>query len=168
MTPLDIHTLADALAEIKQFNSVDEGLDIAEAISVLRGFADSATWRDMESAPKDGTRILAFMVDEAPHRKPFPESERTGIDIISWTGHNGGGWVSHRFGSPTAWLPLPSRPATKLRQWIDFKERLPTCLKVVLVRQERGYYELAHGVEAHQVPNATHWTHLPAFDGEET
>lgn len=67
-------------------------------------------WQPIETAPKDGTRILAFMVDRAEIRKGFPPAELDGIDVIYWSTIHNGGWVSHRFGSPTHWMPLPEPP----------------------------------------------------------
>lgn len=66
-------------------------------------------WQDISTAPKDGTKILAYLIDNAEHRKSFPENERNGIDIIVWTNHNKGGWISNRFGTPTHWMPLPDK-----------------------------------------------------------
>lgn len=68
------------------------------------------TWRAIETVPKDGTPILAWMVDASPHRAWQPERERNAPGICYWTNHNGGGWVSHRFGTPVLWMPLPDGP----------------------------------------------------------
>lgn len=75
-------------------------------IPELKQLRAERQWQDISTAPKDGTKILAYLIDNAEHRKSFPENERNGIDIIVWTNHNKGGWISNRFGTPTLWVPL--------------------------------------------------------------
>lgn len=66
----------------------------------------SAGWRPIESAPKDGTKILIFE----------PEGE---IAIVSYVGAASygdfpwkiwGGYSSYRIDVPTRWQPLPPPP----------------------------------------------------------
>ena len=66
-------------------------------------------WKDISTAPKDGTRILAWMEDRAEIRKGFPLAELDGIDIIYWS-ITCKGWIGSRFGTPTHWMFLPQPP----------------------------------------------------------
>ena len=85
-----------------------DGYDAAynQLSTELKQLRAERQWQDISTAPKDGTKILAYLIDNAEHRKSFPENERNGIDIIVWTNHNKGGWISNRFGTPTLWMPL--------------------------------------------------------------
>ena len=55
-------------------------------------------WRDMESAPRDGSRVLLFI---PPYGATTGHWEET-----RWLGHS----VIDRGASPSAWLPLPPPP----------------------------------------------------------
>jgi hypothetical protein len=57
------------------------------------------TWRPIETAPRDGTRILVFRPGEH-------DFEKIGIDF--WKSHVW--WHSQRDGQPTFWMPLPLPP----------------------------------------------------------
>lgn len=65
-------------------------------------------WQPIETAPKDGTNILAWWAN--PHAEPI---------IISWDGHNGEWslWCFCVDGSTAAteefshWMPLPEPPS---------------------------------------------------------
>ena len=58
-------------------------------------------WRPIETAPKDGTRILVFRKKETGY-----ENQIIGIDY--W---NSPGWMKSRLRMPpTHWMPLPSPP----------------------------------------------------------
>jgi len=64
-------------------------------------------WKDISTAPKDGTRILA------------PNLMERSVTIGVWTELYGGCWydltVGHLNGywKPTHWMPLPPPPAPK-------------------------------------------------------
>jgi hypothetical protein len=66
-------------------------------------------WRPIETAPKDESHILGWFHDDSPMRAHLGEYQ-SGVSICYWTAHNGGGWVSNRFGEPTHWMPLPDPP----------------------------------------------------------
>jgi len=64
-------------------------------------------WRDISTAPKDGTAIIAYLPDE------YYE-----VDIVHWDTDGKGGlaWCRARCvdglsaGDPTHWMPLPPAP----------------------------------------------------------
>ncbi|WP_439604726.1 DUF551 domain-containing protein [Shinella sp.] len=62
------------------------------------------TWRTIETAPKDGTRIILMW-------EPFSGMSEH-VELGKWSARNG--WVNtygHAFtGSPTHWMPLPAPP----------------------------------------------------------
>lgn len=62
-------------------------------------------WQPIETAPKDGSRILLWFDGEPGH-----------VDLLSWTGtswSNGDTYENVFHGEvPTAWMPLPEPPVT--------------------------------------------------------
>jgi len=59
-------------------------------------------WQPIETAPKDGTRILTF----SPRA---PESEKAPIRINEWRGRDW--WCTNaEYWPPTHWMPLPAPP----------------------------------------------------------
>jgi len=75
-----------------------------------------AHWQPIETAPKDGTLIIVWMRDEAPHRAWQYLNGQLSPNLLalaSWTNHNGGGWVSFHPGQPTHWMPLPAPPSER-------------------------------------------------------
>lgn len=78
-----------------------------EADAILAAIPSDG-WREIESAPKDGTRFLAWI------------TELGGVDFIHWQdGPTNVGWRDSfirvyregDFGGPTHWMPLPAPPA---------------------------------------------------------
>lgn len=72
-------------------------------------------WRPIESAPKDGTCVLAWIAHEADD---FCDHSFQRASIISWAkavagpyGHVAG-WDKQWIGEPTHWMPLPAPPST--------------------------------------------------------
>jgi hypothetical protein len=65
---------------------------------------DLTGWRDIESAPKDGTRVLVFSpLDKAIFACGFENGMwQTGV----WRANNNAG-------QPTHWMPLPTPPEAK-------------------------------------------------------
>lgn len=63
--------------------------------------ARTARWQPIETAPKDGSRMLLWTV----WRDGF-EFADTGY----WSDLHGGGWVRNGAGTPTHWMPLPPHP----------------------------------------------------------
>ena len=69
------------------------------------------TWQPIETAPKDGTRILAY---SRMARVLYAHRERTYPDIAvvaftdDWWSNTA--FEHHRFPHPTHWMPLPEKP----------------------------------------------------------
>lgn len=69
-------------------------------------------WRPIETAPRNGTPILAY----EPHREPCVEhaaSDET-VAVVHWSGRV---WADPLYDmtgldNPTHWMPLPEPPAT--------------------------------------------------------
>jgi len=79
---------------------------IGSAISALSAqVQDVAGWQPIETAPKDGTRLLLMW-------EPFSGMSEH-VELGKWNVRNG--WVNtygHAFsGSPTHFMPLPAAPA---------------------------------------------------------
>ena len=72
-------------------------------------------WQPIETAPRDGTRILAFLPGTNPE-DDFHAPED--VMIVSWDEHceHGFGWLIDQeenlaaWCNPTHWMPLPSAP----------------------------------------------------------
>lgn len=66
----------------------------------LAALRERVEWRPIETAPKDGTRLILATISDGD------------VDSSSgyWTDHNGGGWVRFMPWQPTHWLPLPPIP----------------------------------------------------------
>lgn len=69
-------------------------------------------WRPMETAPKDGTRILIqFVHANAQYSKDPIGDGWIAVHEAHWIDHNGGGWTWHGLcGVATSWMPLPAAP----------------------------------------------------------
>lgn len=65
----------------------------------------ASEWRSIETAPKDGTRVLLWIVSESPYHE-----DHAMPGVGHWTEWNGGGWVRWHRGTPTHWMPLPEPP----------------------------------------------------------
>lgn len=67
-------------------------------------------WRPIESAPKDGTPILAWCVH--PHARWATDDKEWCAPVVTqWINHNGGGWTWNGMaGTFTHWRPLPAAP----------------------------------------------------------
>jgi hypothetical protein len=76
---------------------------LRDVAAALRSPADG--WRTIESAPKDGTRVLVYRPRVVYDGITWmPE-----IDKDRWSGSSW--WESRRIQQPTHWMPLPSPPA---------------------------------------------------------
>ena len=75
-------------------------------------------WEPIETAPKDGTPIIAYCVHT--NAKYATNSIQEGWEypvIAKWIDHNGGGWTWHGMaGTFTHWRPLPAPPSSLLQR----------------------------------------------------
>ncbi|QTG13042.1 hypothetical protein G6M86_07215 [Agrobacterium tumefaciens] len=73
---------------------------------------DVAGWQSMDTAPKDGTRILIWFVHPNARFSKDPVAEGwAAAHEAYWTDHNRGGWTWHGLcGAPTLWQHLPAPP----------------------------------------------------------
>jgi len=82
---------------------------IDRARAALEGVTEPASpWRDIESAPKDGAKIL---VAEYCDGGKYPEDARWDFWVDSWRKYASG--LGEGFGlpkRPTVWMPLPEPP----------------------------------------------------------
>lgn len=69
-------------------------------------------WQPIETAPKDGTMILAWCEHiNAKYAKNAVAEGWAGPVVANWINHNGGGWTWHGLaGQFTHWMPLPEPP----------------------------------------------------------
>lgn len=68
-------------------------------------------WKPIETAPRDGTRILAWCVHALASATHDEDDGYRGPVIARWIEHNGGGWCWHGLaGTFTHWMPLPPPP----------------------------------------------------------
>lgn len=83
---------------------------LAKALNVFTPSAPE--WQPIETAPKDGTRILLWCVHQNAQYAKDARAEGWEAAVIGeWTTHNGGGWVWHGLaGKHTHWMPLPAPP----------------------------------------------------------
>lgn len=66
-----------------------------------------AVWQPIETAPKDGTTVIAYRPTKPPHIEGMHWSE--GCWYWSYDGDGPDGYAV----PPTHWMPLPSPPLTK-------------------------------------------------------
>lgn len=65
-------------------------------------------WQPIETAPKDGTRVLLFTT-HIPN--DYYNESFIGVQIGRWDcGHMSDGWEFENIGEPTHWMPLPPPP----------------------------------------------------------
>ncbi len=66
------------------------------------------TWQPIETAPRDGTRILLFQPEEISRGRVLHRAV-----LGHWVACAHSGWVSDglQHAEPTHWMPLPEAPA---------------------------------------------------------
>lgn len=116
----------EALESMDDFARMDSGVDARGARELLRRFITQAAlgvggWRPMDSAPRDGTRIIA--------------STSWGVEVVKWCDGAtfdqfgpGEGWIGVEQDStclppnyrrdtpqcpPTSWQPIPPPPSSE-------------------------------------------------------
>ena len=72
----------------------------------------SEMWQPIETAPRDGTYIIAWTVHANAKYSKDPIAEGWACpSIVKWIDHNGGGWTWNGLaGVHTHWMPLPDAP----------------------------------------------------------
>lgn len=96
--------------------------ETAQAISVARAalspnhqpHAVSQGWRDIETAPRDGTLIDLWCIDRRGNYAPRRLTERQYGRMTNWVGEIVVGWNignPYRDWQPTHWMPLPAPPS---------------------------------------------------------
>jgi len=111
----------------------------------LLAFADSLDWQPIETAPKDGERVLLREEDEDPftgrYFKWYREDEYA--DESKYPDHWESDMEGHLNPEPTHWMPLPTgEAAAVMRELLDladefarmhpnkiFRERAETAMK---------------------------------------
>ncbi len=83
--------------------------DIYAAVLAENSAANHRTWQPIETAPRDGTRIIVYR----PHNNEY--CPKIGTD--RWKEIDGRmTWAhSNEATQPTQWMPLPDAPASKTR-----------------------------------------------------
>ena len=79
--------------------------DEGDALRSLADQLDAATkWRPIETAPRDGARVLGLWISAPGGRNRCEVTAY--IDVLGWTSDDG----DCEWESPTHWLPLPPPP----------------------------------------------------------
>lgn len=77
-----------------------------------KGAVVGESWRPIESAPKDGTFVIAWWrldTDYVPHVVHFVEHPQNAGQVAGWFDDYGAS-----FSDPTHWMPLPEPPESAL------------------------------------------------------
>ncbi len=93
---------AEAIEELRRFEHINY-LTGLKLIAALRSPADG--WRNIESAPKDGTRVQVWRPRVVHDGCTYVGH----VDADRWVGNSW--WESRRIQQPTHWRPLPFPPA---------------------------------------------------------
>jgi hypothetical protein len=80
------------------------GCQLARGVLALLDALEAREWRDIETAPKDGTRVLV-----AYDGRAWGAYFKVGVFGPQWWAENGG--ILH----PTHWQPLPPTPSPEER-----------------------------------------------------
>lgn len=99
------------VSEAKRWGMSDETSDlcrdiVAERIAELEAEVGRRRWRPMDTAPKDGTRILLG-------KKGFVDAAEWQAEARGWVqnNHPDSGWPDQIFYDPEGWMPLPEPPS---------------------------------------------------------
>ena len=111
MPDTDMDALVIATCQAAQ--TVGAYLTESEARAILTAVLPLVVgWRTIDSAPKDGTEVLLWVVHEMAKRCRDPIAEGYAAACVGyWTDFNTGGWVWNGLcGTITHWMPLPPSP----------------------------------------------------------
>jgi len=96
-----LNTMQPPNVVLQQVTMLGEARSIIEAALAAAPAADG--WRPIESAPKDGTRIMLAVVDG--RTTPYPLTDY--YIIATWDGEHSTPYVPTKW---THWMPLPAAP----------------------------------------------------------
>jgi hypothetical protein len=68
----------------------------------------TSEWQPIETAPRDGRRVLLFVPPYGPSTGHYRDDHNWGESASSWFAHS----VLNKEAEPTHWQPLPSPPET--------------------------------------------------------
>lgn len=113
ITPEEMRTLADKLDEAMK--GYDCSKEAFEAVGMLRSIAAEREWRDMETAPKDGTwvQLKGGVIDygwDGETKPPIVSAQfvaGSSDEDTRWRFANYDGGYYGVYENPTAWRPLP-------------------------------------------------------------
>ncbi len=66
-------------------------------------------WQPIDTAPKDGRRVILFTVWSETPDYPCPSFSE--VQIGYWRHEDG--WIMENIGEPTYWMPIPKSPEVK-------------------------------------------------------
>lgn len=96
----------NALAREKAITGVSVTVSIEEVEAALRDLLAEQEWRSIESAPRDGTPILALRGGDV---EVLYWGKASHIPMFGWLSPvDGVEDKTYRFPEPTLWLPLPA------------------------------------------------------------
>lgn len=91
------------------FEKCEGAIEVFLSNLAMAGLAigPQSQWQPIETAPKDGTRVLLFVPPYGPSTGHYEPAR------VNW-GPNASLWVSHsvlnKEAAPTHWMPLPTPP----------------------------------------------------------
>lgn len=72
-------------------------------------------WQPIETAPKDGTRVLLFVPPYGASTGHYRAQHNWGETASNWYAHS----VLNKEAEPTHWMPLPPPPVNETRQPVN-------------------------------------------------